>query len=206
MKPKIISGIPNHLEGAFHDTESQKDYDSPGLAAQDFIILKERLLSINHWKDYCGKASADFKVFTPDGEFSHKSPRTGDYIRIDIPGPGDVKNKGYDWVEITEMTDKYLDVDELESYLIISQPSKAPKNKNGQIAHFYSKDSTASFRIARGANFVRIGIYGRNEKPNFRKKNIFNKIRSFLISFGGFSQFTKIEWKCVAESLIDFKK
>lgn len=206
MNPKPIPGIPKQIDGAFHDTESQKDYEIPGLAAKDFIVLKERLLSINNWKDYCGKASADFKVFTSEGEFSHRNPKTGDYIRIDIPGPGDFKSKGYDWVEITEMSDKYVDNDELESFLIISKPSRSPKSEDGQIAHFYSQESTASFRIARCTNFIRIGIYGRNEKPNFRKKNILNKIRNFLISFGGFSQLTKIEWKCVAESLIDFEK
>ena len=204
MGAKHIPGIPEQTEGAFHDTESRKNYQVLESAARDFQILKDRFFAINHWKDYCGKGSADFKVFDTDGVFVNRIPKTGDYIRIDIPGPGDLENKGYDWVKIMEVSDQYLLDNELESFTVVCYPSSPAKAADGKIAHFYSSASSSSFRIARGSDFISVGIYGRNEKPNFRKKNLLNKIRSFLISFGGFARFTKIEWKCVADSLLDF--
>lgn len=204
MGAKHIPGIPDQTDGAFHDTESRKNYQVPGSAARDFQILKDRFFAINYWQDYCGKGSAEFKVFDSDGAFVSRIPKKGDHIRIDIPGPGDFENKGYDWVVITEVSDQYQQDYELESYTIVSYPSSSPKAGDGKIAHFYSSSSSSSFRIALGVDFISVGIYGRNEKPNFYKKNLLNKIRSFLISFGGFARFTKIEWKCVADSLLDF--
>jgi len=204
MKTKDIPGIPPQIEGAFHDTESQKDFPDPEIASQKYAQLKKRFLDLNSWKEYCGETSTDFKLYNSTGEHIDRPPKVGDFVKIDIPGPGNFQTKGYDWVEIIKVSDEFSKNDEIESLLMICQPSKPPNSNVDYIAHFYAQESASSFRIAKGKNFIRAEIYGRNEKPNFSNVGFLNKIRNFLISIGGFAKVTKIQWKCLADGMLDF--
>ena len=203
MNAKQIPGVPPQNSGAYHDTESLKNIVDPGLVVQKFEILKERFFSVNNWKDYCGKDSADFKLFDSAGSYKDRIPEEGDFIRIDIPGPGDIKAKGYDWVEIVLIDDDYSG-DELERYLICCRPSKIPGSNGDHISHFYSQESSSTFVISRGQNFIKTAVYGRNEIPNYKKTGFLGRIRNFLISMGGYTQFTKIQWKSYTNGLLDF--
>lgn len=96
MKAKQIPGVPVQKKGAFHDNESKRSFEYAELVANHFEILKDRFFSIHRWKEYGGDLSADFRLFDSYGSYVDRMPRKGDYIRIDIPGPGDIKAKGYD--------------------------------------------------------------------------------------------------------------
>ena len=202
MKPKIIPGIPIHIKGAYHDTENSKNIATRENCDRTFALLKENFLAVNHWKDFAGSGSADFRLFDTNGNQKHGLPVEGDFMRINIPGPGDLKSKGYDWVRIIKLTDEFRLEDELECITMITQPSEKPGDSSGHIAHFYSEKSTASFRIARGKDFVRVGIYGRNELTNNSNSGFFGRIRNFFIASGGFLQLTKMQWASLAEGLI----
>ena len=204
MDTKKHIGIPSQVKGACHDTESQKEFVVPELAFQKYAELKKRFLNINHWKDYCGESSTDFKLYNSLGEPVSRNPEIGDFVRINIPGPGDLRTNGFDWVQITEITDHHVEQDEIESMLMLCKPSKIPGNNNENIAHFYSSEATSSFRIARGIDFIRIGIYWRNEVANFSNVGFLGRIRNFIITLGGFVKVSKIQWKCLAEGLLDF--
>jgi len=204
MEAKQIPGVPEQKKGAYHDTESERSFESAELAAQNFEILKDRFFSVNRWKEYCGDLSADFRLFDCYGSYMDRMPRKGDYMRIDIPGPGDIKAKGYDWVEVVEIDDRCYG-DELERYLMVCRPSAVPQSKKEHISHFYSAESSSSFLISRGKDYIKAGIYGRNEVPNTSRTGFFGKIRNFLVSLGGFVQLTKIQWKSLADGLLDFK-
>ncbi|MDQ1160012.1 hypothetical protein QE422_000380 [Chryseobacterium sp. SORGH_AS 447] len=201
MKPKQIPGVPLQKRGGFHDTESTRKFTSLEINSK-FDVLKERFFSINKWKDYCGKASADFKLFDASGEPIDRIPKKGDFIRIEIPGPGTKEGKGYDWVEIVNIS--HRDTGRSESYLIMCRPSKEPNKRRSNIAHFYSPAATSNIMISKKGNILKAGIYGRNERPNF-KVGITDKIRNFFIGIGGIFGFSKIQWKILAEGLLDFK-
>ena len=132
-----------------------------------------------------------------------RMPRKGDYIRIDIPGPGDIKAKGYDWVEVMKIDDRCYG-DELERYLLVCRPSAVPQSNEEHIAHFYARESSSSFIISRGIDYIKAGIYGRNEVPNISRTGFFGRIRNLLVSIGGFFQLTKIQWKTLADGFLDF--
>lgn len=103
MKPKEIFGVPIQKKGSSHDTESQKNYVAPERVDHAFNTLRERLMLINNWKSYCGEGFADFKLFDSKGEMINRYPLIRDSIRIDIPGPGTVEAKGFDWVQIVDL-------------------------------------------------------------------------------------------------------
>ncbi len=203
MKAKKVYGVPEQIKGAFHDTESQKEVNDPDILLQKFEVLKDRFFSINNWKDYCGTLSADFKLYDVNGMSVERIPRQGDYIKIDIPGPGDFEARGYDWVEIVNISDDHND-GEVERYLIKCRPSKSPQVEDSTGRHFFSRKSTSTFIISRGKDFIKVGIYGRNEIPNYIQKGILSKIRNFIISLVSSAHLTKIQWKCLADGLLDF--
>ncbi|SDQ10138.1 hypothetical protein SAMN05421664_0483 [Chryseobacterium soldanellicola] len=203
MKAKVIAGVPQQKKGGFHDTESEKTFDNPAITSQKFEILKERFLSVNNWKKYCGKHSADFKLFDAYGNFVDKKSEIGDFIRIDIPGPGDVEAKGYDWVQIISMFDE--EDDNFAKIIITCRPSVIPdKKKHRHIAHFYSDKASSTFIISREGNVLKTGVYGRNETPNFNT-GFLNKIRNIFITLGGIAGISKIQWKTLSDGLLDFE-
>lgn len=203
MEAKQIPGVPAQKKGAFHDTESKRCFESAELVAHHFEILKDRFFSIHRWKEYGGDLSADFRLFDCVGSYVDRMPRKGDYIRIDIPGPGDIKAKGYDWVEVMKIDDRCYG-DELERYLLVCRPSAVPQSNEEHIAHFYARESSSSFIISRGIDYIKAGIYGRNEVPNISRTGFFGRIRNLLVSIGGFFQLTKIQWKSLADGFLDF--
>lgn len=200
MKAKNIPGVPVQKSGGFHDTESTKQYKDNETDAQ-FEILKKRFFSINKWKDYCGKASAEFKHFSESGQPVDRMPQRGDFIRIGIPGPGSQEADGYDWVEIANIA--HREINHFESYIISCRPSKDPNQPKGQIAHFYSRSATSNIMIAKEGNILKVGVYARNEKPNFNA-GFFDKVRNLMIAAGGMLGISKIQWKLLAEGLLDF--
>ena len=203
MEAKQIPGVPVQKKGAFHDNESKRSFESAELVANHFEILKDRFFSIHRWKEYGGDLSADFRLFDCVGSYVDRMPRKGDYIRIDIPGPGDIKAKGYDWVEVMKIDDRCYG-DELERYLLVCRPSAVPQSNEEHIAHFYARESSSSFIISRGIDYIKAGIYGRNEVPNISRTGFFGRIRNLLVSIGGFFQLSKIQWKSLADGFLDF--
>ncbi|KQT35700.1 hypothetical protein ASG22_01385 [Chryseobacterium sp. Leaf405] len=201
MKPKQIPGIPMQKKGGFHDTESIQQFNVLEIHSK-FDVLKERFFSINKWKEYCGNASAEFKHFDATGQFVDRIPVKGDLIRIGIPGPGTKEADGYDWVEIINISHKNTDT--YESFLMMCRPCKAPHTLKGYIAHFYSPAATSNLMIVKEGDTLKVGIYGRNERPNFNA-GFLDKIRNFFIAFGGMFGFGKMQWKMLTEGLLNFK-
>lgn len=204
MNPKSIPGIPEQISGSFHDSESRKLFDDSQSVNMAFNTLKDRFLNINQWKKFCDEKAADFKLFDSNGNHILRAPRETDLIRIDIPGPGNPESQGHEWVKIIHLTDEYLLEGETESCTMVCVPTTIPgQDDNQHIAHFYSKDSSSSFRISKGAKFVKIGIYGRNETPN-TDANLIGKIRNQLIALGGMFGMSKIQWKVFADEILDY--
>ncbi|WP_370896452.1 hypothetical protein [Chryseobacterium gossypii] len=203
MKPKQIYGVPEQKHGGFHDTESEKEFENPSVATQKFAVLKERFFSVNNWVQYCGEGSADFKLYDSNGNRIDRTPEIGDFMRIDIPGPGTAESKGYDWVKVINISHK--DMNDSEVILMSCRPSTDPcRKENHHIAHFYSDKATSTFMISRNGNSVKAAIYGRNETPNFNATFI-DKIRNIMIAVGGMMRISKIQWKCLSDGLLNFE-
>ncbi|MBV8327316.1 hypothetical protein [Chryseobacterium sp.] len=202
MKPKQIRGVPPQKSGGFHDTESRKQFEQ-ALIPLKFEILKKRFLSVNQWKKYCGEAFAAFRLYDVNGKSVERDPQKGDFIRIDIPGPGDTEAKGYDWVEITDIC--FYQDNISENIMMTCRPSINPEDKRkNHIAHFYSSKATSTFMIYRNPTHLKAAIYGRNESPNFNAGFI-DILRNIMIAAGGMAGVAKIQWKQLADGLLDFE-
>ncbi|MFC3757460.1 hypothetical protein ACFONJ_15895 [Chryseobacterium tructae] len=201
MKPKEIRGVPKQNSGGFHDTESGKPLTKVMIPVK-FEELKERFFSINTWNSYCGEAFADFKLYDVSGNPVHREPQKGDYIRINIPGPGETEAKGYDWVEVTDIC--YYEDAISESITMTCRPSISPVDKSHHIAHFYSSKATSTFMIKKNPSHLTAAVYGRNESPNYNASFI-DILRNIAIAVGGMIGIAKIQWKKLADGLLDFE-
>lgn len=200
MGPKTFKGVPTQTFGGFHDTESRILFKQD-LIPLKFEILRERFLSINKWEDYCGKEFAAFKLYDFNGHPVDREPQKGDFIRIDIPGPGESEAKGYDWVEITDIC--FYQDSFSESISMICRPSRNPENKKSRhVAHFYSAASSSTFMISRNPAHLKAAVYGRNERPNFNA-NFFNVMRNLATAAGGMAGAAKIQWKQLTDGFLN---
>lgn len=202
MKPKKINRVPQQQSGGFHDTESQKQFE-PELLQHKFELLKQRFFSVGKWQSYCGEGFAAFKLYDSEGIETERAPQIGDFMRIDIPGPGETEAKGYDWVKVTDIC--FQEDNRSESILMTCTPSGNPQNKaSGHIAHFYSSKATSTFMISRTPTHLKAAVYGRNETPNFNAGFI-DIIRNLMVAAGGIVGISKIQWKKLADGFLDFE-
>lgn len=203
MNAKNIPGVPQQKNGAFHDTESCREFASETETLQSFAKLRERFFSVNRWKEYCGPASADFKLYDASGNYVDRPPRLGDYMRIDIPGPGDPQAGGYDWVQVTDYDETVSGTSEFERCLITCRPAPVPRSKTTVPAHFYARESSSTFIISRGKFFIKAAIHGRNEVANKKEESFWGTIRNFIVTLGGMIKVTKMQWKSLSDGLLE---
>ncbi|MBD8081514.1 hypothetical protein [Chryseobacterium caseinilyticum] len=197
MKPKNIPGVPKQVKGGFHDSESFQKSETEEDVEMRFHHLKERFFSINQWKEYCPESRADFKLCNLNGNIVERLPQEGDYIRIDIPGPGGKEGRSFDWTVIDK-----IDFDSPNRLLIQCRPSPDPVKFNSKkIAHFYCDKSTSTFVIERNLDMLMAAVYGRNESPNL-KSGFINSARNVMIAVGGIFGLSKIQWECLAEGML----
>ncbi|WP_347217272.1 hypothetical protein [Chryseobacterium sp.] len=200
MDPKQIKGVPEQKSGGFHDTETYVTFTKELLPLK-YEILKTRFFSVNKWKSYCGEAFAAFKLYAPNGSPTEREPQKGDFIRINIPGPGEIEAKGYDWVEIIDIC--YYEDLHSESIAMTCRPSQNPTDTSRHIAHFYSSKATSTFMIQRDSVYLKAAVYGRNESPNLNAGFI-DILRNVMVAIGGMMGIAKIQWRQLTNGFLDF--
>ncbi len=202
MDAAKIPGVPAQQKGSHLDVQKECQFINAEQTRANFELLKERFFAINRWKETGGRMSADFRLCDKSGFYVDRMPQEGDFIRIDIPGPGDIYGNGFDWVRIAKIDERIYD-GQLERCLMLCRPSSAPKSKSRHVAHFYSPKSSSSFLIERGDHYIKAGVFGRNEMPNYQHTGFIGKVRNFLIYLAGALRMTKIQWKSLVEGLLD---
>ena len=201
MKEKNYTGIiPEQQTGKAIDSETSLELDNVEEAKAFFNVVKTRLQDINNWHELAGSFSADFQLVNKDGLEVQRRAEKGDFFKIDIPGPGTESGDGYDWVQIEKI--ESTATPDVESYGLRVRPAKNPQNSRGDIAHFYSSESTSSFTVTRESNKVTAAIYDRNTKANKDVEAATDKIRDAVIGASGILGFSKIQWKALTDGLV----
>jgi hypothetical protein len=202
MKEKDDKGIvPEQHTGKAIDVESSIELVNDKDAKTFFNIVKSRLEDVNNWHKYAGNITAEFKLVDKTGVEVQRKAQKGDYFKIDIPGPGSVSGKGYDWVQIEEVECTSTADDEQFGFRV--RPAQNPQKNSGDIAHFYSPESTSSFTVTREKNKVTAAIYDRNMKTNKETDSVADKVRDAVVGTAGLISFSKIQWQNLADGLLN---
>ena len=201
MKPKDYNHIilPQHT-GKEIEAEASVTLASNDDAILFYRIAKQRLLQVNKWHQVSGLLSAKFQLTDENGKEINDDAQQGNYIRVDIPGPGSQAGDGYDWGLIEEL--KEAAFENIQSIGFRVRPASNPVKDSGHIAHFYDKEATSNFIITREGSTVTASVIDRNIKPNDDAQSLTDKIRHTVAGMAALGAFSKIQWQQLAEGLV----
>lgn len=200
MKPD--SEIPKQLQGQSSDIEERVDTSTTRQAHSTFVDASRRLLTINEWKDISGPTSATFHLTDENGNDIDRVAKPGDFIRIDIPGPGTATGKGYDWVRIESIDDKTDPAGKHESLIMRVRPAQSPVNNEPNVAHFFDDAATSTFMIERDDLRVTASVHGRNELPNKNVDRLVDKVRNTLVANVATSGMSAYQWGLLTQGIL----
>ncbi|WP_441558907.1 hypothetical protein [Chryseobacterium sp. 2TAF14] len=188
------------MKGKFHDTESIQKFENAQEAETKYNILKERFFEINKWGTYSKEKIAEFTLCDSSGNRIERAPIIGDYIKILLSAIKNPKLNDYQWVRI-DMIDKANP----NRIMMQCRPSKLPGNEfSGKTVHFHSAGSTSTFVISKENNYIKMAIYGRNEKPN-QNTDIINSLKNVFIALGRRFGLSKIKWKQFTDGILNLE-
>lgn len=95
--------IPSQQIGKQTDAVKEKKFSSRHEAREFYNKAVSHLLDINNWHRISTMELSRFQLFDRKGLALERIASDGDFIRIDVPGPGTSEGKGYDWVHIESM-------------------------------------------------------------------------------------------------------
>ena len=196
-----MSLIPEQRSGTAIDVESVVELHNEKIATVFFEIVKNRLQHVNNWSIIAGTLSADFQLVNKEGIEVYRKAQEGDFLKIDIPGPGSKTGKGYDWVRIEAM-ESFSNDDDTESFGFRVRPTENPFSNRGDIAHFYSEYSTSTFIVNRNGNKVSAAVFDRNTKRNEHAHLIEDKVRDNIVAGAAIMTFSHIQWQNLADGLL----
>jgi len=201
MKSKDYTNIvPPQVTGKDVEADASIELDNDTAAIDFYEIAKKRLLDVNQWHELAGLISAKFQLTDENGNELHDEVQQGNYIRVDIPGPGSKEGDGYDWVFVEELSE--VAFENIQSIGFRVRPSTNPKEGSEHIAHFYDPAATSNFMISREGIVVTATIIDRNIKPNDDAESVTDKIRHTVAGMAAIGSFSKMQWQNLAEGLI----
>lgn len=204
MKNKDFTGIvPSQYTGKEIEADSLVELEDENEAKKFYNIAKEKLLQVNNWHNIAGFISAKFQVINANAQEVNRNAAKGDYIRIDIPGPGSKEGEGYDWVFIEEL--KEVNEEDMQSIAFRVRPAANPSGNKEHIAHFYDDSSTSSFIVTREKTKLIACIIDRNTMPNDDTESLTDKLRHTIVGMTAINSFSKVQWKHLAKGLVENK-
>jgi hypothetical protein len=193
--------LPEKVEGAQKDIEAKEELNTIDEAKQLFETAKRRLLNVNNWDKICGTASAVFRLTNESGSEVEGEPKVGYHFKIDIPAPGGVTGKGFDWVKVEAIEEDIKD--DKEFLLMRVRPSDNPLIESDDVAHFFSDKATSNFLVMRETNVVTAAVLGRNEVPNTKEtESLFDKIRNAVVGTGALAGLSNPQWKSLVNGVL----
>ena len=196
-----IGIVPRQFKGQEIETEATKELKDETDAKSLYTLAKKKLLNVNNWKKIAGAITAQFQIIDEKGKEVNREVRKGDYLRIDIPGPGSKEGGGYDWVLVEELNE--INKGSLQSVGFRVRPTENPFGKKNETAHFYSNETTSSFIIIRENVKVVSWIVDRNMIPNIEAESIVDKVRDVMVGVSGIAGFSKVQWQGLADGLLE---
>jgi hypothetical protein len=200
MYQQFLDIVPAQYTGKEIEVESAIKLKNSDEAKIFYELVKNRLLDVNYWHNLAGLFSAVFSLVDANGIEVDRLADNGDFIKIDVPGPGSSDGDGFDWVRIEEK--KEIDEENLQFTGFTVRPCANPRGNKKTIAHFYSAEATSSFMAVRTDNEIKAMIFDRNLKANNVAGTATDKLRDTAVGISAIGSFSKMQWQNLANGLI----
>lgn len=195
--------IPEHFTGKKNDLSFEKTCENTEQATFIFLRGCERLLQPGKWHLWAGSATACFELTDKKGQILDRPLQAGDYIRIDITGPGPGQGEGYDWVMIEIVDDqRYLPGHVTLLGIKMSVCANPMEEAPTDAAHFFKPPASSSLVITREDQVVCSYYHGRNETINNHTESVADNIRNTAVGAGAFSGLSEIQWNALLKGLL----
>jgi hypothetical protein len=192
--------VPVNKKGSENDAAAFLICHSETEAFDRFRILSQNLLKINSWKVFAGKNPAEFYIYNMDNLNKYVLAKENDLVKIKIPAPENKLGNGFDWVVVHKI--ETIEKKDLIAILLEMKPHSCPEKSDKNTAHFYKKDASSTFILAKKDKTIQFSIHGRNEIPNIGKVGFINTCRNFFVASGGIFGGSKLQWQDFAEEFI----
>lgn len=190
--------VPDQHQGSSMDAIEKRVAQSREDAARLFERASGRLLNINGWGNLAGVSA--FQLMDASGIRVEREVREGDYIRIDIPGPGTIAGMGYDWVRVEEI--QSFGESDGQIVGIRVRPSAHPVSGSLETAHFLKDTATSTFIIKRIGIEVLAEEHGRNEVTNTDAERLLDKGRNFTVGIAAKLGLSYPQWKSLVKAFL----
>ena len=197
----IEQNIPVQTEGGLSDAIEKLECRDINQAKVLYKLACETLRNVNAWGKVSNVTLSVFRLYDKGGNIINRSVQQGDFIRIDVPGPGLIIGKGYDWVRVEQITESFLaDGEELS---IQVRPSCCPFTNGKRTAHFLSPSATSTFQVRRVNLRLYIEEHARNEKANLQTGNCIDNLRNAIIGTAARLGFSYPQWKSLVSGIMN---
>jgi len=196
--------VPAQFKGQEIEADATKELKDETDAKGLYNVARKKLLDVNNWKKIAGAITAQFQIIDEKGKEVNREVKKGDYLRIDIPGPGSKEGDGYDWVLVEELCE--INKGSVQSVGFRVRPNENPFGEKKETAHFYSKEATSTFIITRENSKVISWIIDRNLLPNTESESLADKVRDAVVGVSAIAGFSKVQWQGLADGLIENNK
>lgn len=195
--------IPENIKGKSLDIEYSIIAPNREEANDVFKKAAKRMLNLNIWQQLGGFLSAEFTLTDDTGQKLERLAALGDFIKIDIQGPGSSAGSGFDWVSIEAMEDNSNAGAEEENVAMRVRSCRQPGKINQEVAHFFTGDATSTFIIYRNLNTVTSFYYGRNEVLNSATGKVLDNIRNVVMGGVAVAGVSEIQWNTLIKSFLE---
>ena len=196
--------IPLQQTGRQTDFTYDKSFPDRKHAHARFLKTAERLLDVSNWHEYAGPGSSKFTMTNNLGDDVTGFANEGFCFNIDLPAPGSDAGDGLEWVMIEKIEAAGDEKSEEEYVAMTVRPIPDPRKDEPEIAHFYKDVSTSTFIVVRKDKTVIAGAHGRNETPNNKDVDLYDKIRNTVIALTSRIGLSGPQWKALVKGLVEY--
>ena len=193
--------IPEQREGRKMDITAKAVFPSIEAARQFYTIAKNRLLNVSDWAEICKVPVSVFTLTDHTGATIRREAKEGDYLKIDIPGPGTAAGNGFDWVHIEKIKEESDGIN--RSISLQARPAVNPSGDESAIAHFFKDAATSTFQVKQIGNEVWAEEHGRNEIPNTATPSAVDNWRNRIVGWTAAIGLSYPQWKSLVEGLVE---
>ncbi|GEQ85882.1 hypothetical protein ULMS_13900 [Patiriisocius marinistellae] len=198
---KTFPDFPKQKKGDFHEIVSMKTSPNISIAKSNYSELYKRLKAINNWESFSDKVKASFYLVDAKTLKITTTFKTGNFVKIDIPGPGNPSGNGFDWTDIINVQES-KENDDYPFLTFTLKPCKSPENSKDVVAHFFDDESTNTFVVRRMGTYLFAEVHGRNQQKNIKDIPLKDTIRNAAILMGNTIGLAGLNWLGLTDALL----
>ena len=205
VKQRIIDRvgiIPEQVEGTELIIETAVSYSDEGTAKAAYLAACQRMIQVNQWSEIIDGITAKFQLHTDAGEPVDGIAKKDLLIQVDLPAPGTLLGRGYDWVHIEEYAEGQTALTEFKAFRV--RPTYNPTQKEEGIAHFYAPTATVTWVLYREHETVHCIIFDRNLQPNTEESGSHwvDLVRNSVLGTAAAGGMSKVQWEKLVKAIL----